>query len=55
MALGSLTETQNQLLITHDVGYLSDSDFNDLANQSIRVSKITNGLIKKSKSVILNS
>ena len=46
MTLGSLTEIQNQLLIARDVGYLEKQVFDDLAEQSVRVSKITNGLIK---------
>ena len=55
MALGSLTEVQNQLLIAKDVHYLSTSEFSKLADQSVVVSKITNGLIKMSKTLILNS
>jgi len=55
IALGSLTEIQNQLLIARDVGYLSKEQFDVIANQAIQVSKITNGLIKKTKSIILNS
>lgn len=55
MALGSLTELQNQLLIARDINYLSKEDFERLAGQTITVSKITNGLIKKSKTIIHNS
>ena len=54
-ALGSLTEVQNQLLIARDIGYLSQKEFSDVAQQTVEVSKVTNGLIKKSKSVIHNS
>ena len=54
-ALGSLTEIQNQLLIARDVGYLPISDFNKLASQSVEVSRLTNGLIKKSRSLIHDS
>lgn len=49
LALSSLMEVQNQVLIARDVGYLSASDFNMLAEQSVLVSKILNGLIKKTK------
>lgn len=52
MALGSLTEVQNQLLIARDIDYMSKDEFMPLAEQTVKVSKITNGLIKKSKSII---
>lgn len=55
MALGSLTEVQNQLLVARDVGYLSKGDFDRVAQQTVVVSKLTNGLIKKSKSIIRDS
>lgn len=48
-ALGSLTEAQNQLLIARDVGYITKTDFNTLANQTILTSKLLNGLIKSIK------
>ena len=54
MAQGSNTETQNQLLIAKDIKYLSIEDFNKIAEQSVKVHKLLNGLIKKSKN-ILNS
>lgn len=43
-ALGSLTELQNQLLIARDVGYLERKLFFEIANQTIIVAKIINGL-----------
>ena len=52
MALGSLTELQNQLIIARDVGYISTIEFERIASQSVLVSKITNGLIKKSRSMV---
>ncbi len=55
MALGSLTEVQNQLLVAKDVGYLAKADFTRLADRSVIISKLLNGLIKKSKSVIYDS
>lgn len=55
MALGSLTEIQNQLLIAKDIGYITKEEFDKLAEQTITVNKITNGLIKKTKSVIRDS
>lgn len=51
ISAGSLTEVQNQLLIARDVSYLSKIDFDRLSAQSIQVSKLINGLIKKTKSI----
>ena len=45
-ALGSLTEIQNQILLARDVEYLSNEDFKKIADQTILVSKLINGLIK---------
>lgn len=55
MSLGSLTEVQNQLLIARDLKYLSKEKFTDLAEKSVTVSKLLNGLIKKSKTMIHDS
>lgn len=52
ISLGSLTEVQNQLLIAKDVKYLSIDKFESMAIHSIKVSKIINGLIKKSRSFV---
>jgi four helix bundle protein len=49
IALGSITELQNQLLIAKDINYLSKEKFQEIAEQTIKVHKITNGLIKYSK------
>lgn len=49
ISLGSLTEVQDQLLIARDVGYIDEKNFIELAQLSVTVHKITNGLIKKSK------
>ena len=49
MALGSLTELQNQLLISRDLSYCSKEVFAEIANQTVVVSKLLNGLIKSSK------
>src|SRR3990167_5600783 len=38
MALGSLTEVQNQLIIASDVKYLSNDKFQEIAEQTIIVS-----------------
>lgn len=55
IALGSVTELQNQFLIAKDVGYIKENLFQEIARQSIEVHKIINGLIKSSKNIILNS
>lgn len=46
MALGSLTELQNQLLISKDLSYLDNTKFNTIEDQTITVHKLLNGLIK---------
>lgn len=53
MALGSVTELQNQLLISRDIRYLTKEEFKILADRTVVVSKLINGLIKSSK--ILNT
>lgn len=54
-ALGSLTEIQSQLLIARDIGYLPPEEFSAIANHTIELNKITNGLIKSTRSLIRNS
>lgn len=49
MALGSLTESQNQLLIARDIGYLKQDYFDKVAQQSIAVHRLLNAFIKKSR------
>jgi four helix bundle protein len=49
LALGSITELQNQLLIAKDINYLSKEKFDELAKQTIEVHKLINGLIKSLK------
>lgn len=53
MALGSLTELQNQLIIARDIKYIYNDNFNEVYEQTVVVSKLINGLIKSSG--ILNS
>lgn len=55
IALGSITELQNQLLIARDVGFISNKTFQELAEQTVKVHKILNGLIKKTKIIIHDS
>jgi four helix bundle protein len=49
IALGSITETQNQLIIARDIGYISLEEFEKISEYLILVHKLCNGLIKKSK------
>lgn len=51
IALGSLTEVQNQLLIAKDLGYIAKEIFTETAKQTIATSKLINGLIKKLKTI----
>ena len=46
MSKGSLTELQNQLLIARDVGYISNNVFQEMAKQSVEISKLLTGLIR---------
>jgi four helix bundle protein len=55
MALGSLTELQNQCLIARDVDYINQDKFMEIANQSVAVHKLINGLIRFSKTIIRDS
>lgn len=48
-ALGSLTELQNQILLARDIDYLKKDKFDKLADQTVFVSKLINGLIKSLK------
>lgn len=50
MSLGSVTELQNQLILSKDLNYVNNEEFSDVYEQTIRVHKLTNGLIKSSKS-----
>jgi len=50
IAQGSLTELQDQLLISRDIGYISEKKFDDLSEKTITVHKLTNGLIKSAQS-----
>ncbi|MBI3231655.1 MAG: four helix bundle protein [Candidatus Doudnabacteria bacterium] len=49
IALGSVTESQNQLLVARDLGYIIKTDFDKTAQQTITTNKLVNGLIKSLK------
>lgn len=55
ISLGSLTEVQNQLLIARDIKYIEMNEFKKIAESTVVVSKLINGLIKSTKSIIHNS
>ena len=44
IAQGSLTELQNQLLIARDIGYIKEEGFQEIAEQTVVVNKLINGL-----------
>lgn len=46
IALGSLTETQNQLLVAKDLGYINKEKFAELASNTVMLAKMLNGLIR---------
>ena len=46
MALGSLTELQNQMLVAKDVGYIDSNSHQRFDEKSVVVHKLINGLIK---------
>ena len=50
MALGSIYEVQNQLMIAKDIGYAAKNECDLLLTESISVSKMCSGLIKKTRS-----
>lgn len=50
IALGSLTELQNLLLISKDLNYLNKELFIKLSEKTIEISKLINSLIKSLKS-----
>lgn len=49
IALGSLTESQNQLIIALDINYVEKADFEKVWGQSVTVSKLINGLLKSTR------
>ena len=49
ISLGSITELQSQLLISRDLQYISKEEFIKIAEQTVTVNKLVNGLIKSSQ------
>lgn len=52
IALGSLTELHNQLMIARDIAYCQQDIFSSIERQLIQASKLINGLIVKSRTFI---
>ena len=46
MALGSLTEIQNQLIIARDVGYIDTSTYKNINEHTNLVGKLLTGLLR---------
>ena len=51
IARGSVIELQNQILICRDVGYINSQEFQEIADLSVLVHKIINGLITSAKAL----
>jgi len=49
MTQGSLLELQNQLIISRDIKYLNKEDFSKIADQTVIVHKLINGLLKATR------
>jgi four helix bundle protein len=49
IARASVSESQNQLLIARDLGFMNKDIFNKLSNDSVEIHKMINGLIKTLK------
>lgn len=47
ISLGSTTELQSQLMVSKDIKYITNATFLEIADQTVKVHKIINGLIKK--------
>ena len=55
ISLGSLSEVQNQLYVSKGLNYITQKDFDTIAQQTIVVSKLLNGLLKGARGIIQNS
>jgi four helix bundle protein len=49
MAMGSATELEYHLLLSHDLGILNDADFENLSKETVAVKKMLTSFIKKLK------
>jgi len=50
LSRGSLIELENQILISKDVGYITDEkQYDDICDKIVRVQQLLNGIIKSTK------
>lgn len=49
IAMGSSSELEYLLLLSHDLGYLADENYHELQNQLIETRKMLNAFIQKLK------
>lgn len=52
LSFGSVSEIQNQLIIARDLDYIKITRYTELLNQQIIVSKLLQGIIKKTQTFI---
>ena len=52
IALGSLTELQNQLLLAKDLNYLKQKEFDEFTEQTTSVHKLLNSFVSKTRAFI---
>lgn len=52
IALGSLTELQNQLLLARDLNYLKQKEFNEFTEQATSVHRLLNSFVSKTRTFI---
>ena len=55
MAQGSLTELQNQIILSRDLQYMSQKDYMEIVDKTIVAHKLINGLIKGARKIIRDS
>jgi four helix bundle protein len=53
LAQGSLIELTNQIIISKDIKYISENEYDSLITQSENVHRLLQGLITKSKSFLI--
>ena len=53
--MGSASETEYQLLLAHDLGYLPTKDYETLSQQIIEIKQMITALLKKADSRPLNA
>lgn len=52
IARGSLTELENQTLISKDIGYISEGEFGETYEKILEVSRLLNSFIKNARSYV---